>query len=346
MNRNSLRSAKIMGYVISLVFLLIHFLMYNLFSYYGVTPMAHFNIGSIIFYLLTLIMNYYGMVRLYIITTYLEVLAHMTLAIYYVGWNSGFQICLLGMNIMGFYSEYLSRSMKLKPIPGIFLSLLGMIGYIGAYIDNYHNGSAYALPDHVNYILQILWAIIVFVITTAFLKLLIEIAFRNENYLSDKAGNDELTGLNNRYSIHSYFAETVRKDPEKYWIAIIDIDDFKMVNDHYGHNYGDYVLKTIADLSRKELAEEKICRWGGEEFLIIGRLDPDLSSAVEKMENLRKTIARYDFSYEGTHIRLTITGGIAAYENDMNVESWIDKADELLYQGKNSGKNKIVSAVS
>ena len=70
----------------------------------------------------------------------------------------------------------------------------------------------------------------------------------------DKAGSDQLTGLNNRYNGLEFLNETLMKDPAACWIAIIDIDDFKAANDSYGHSYSDYVLRTIASIMKEKLS--------------------------------------------------------------------------------------------
>ena len=124
--------------------------------------------------------------------------------------------------------------------------------------------------------------------------------------------------------------------------GICDIDDFKLINDNYGHNYGDYVLKTVAKLMKEELSEEIVCRWGGGEFLVIGKNKNNENEAYEKIERVRKLIKEYNFSYEGTDIILTITGGVALYQKGQSVEKWIETADQKLYEGKNSGKNRII----
>ena len=125
------------------------------------------------------------------------------------------------------------------------------------------------------------------------------------------------------------------------WIAMADIDNFKHINDTYGHNFGDYVLQTLSELMQKEIEDSDICRWGGEEFLIIGH-GKDIDKAYKVLEQFRSYVEAYNFSNKGSETNLTITIGLAKYEAGLNMTDWVSIADKKLYAGKYSGKNKIV----
>ena len=124
-------------------------------------------------------------------------------------------------------------------------------------------------------------------------------------------------------------------------MAIIDIDDFKNVNDTYGHNCGDYVLKKIAEIIK--VSDEYVpCRWGGEEFILIGKSASDMDHINELMNRLREAIAKTDFVYEDNRLKITITIGIEEHTQDITIENWISRTDEKLYHGKKSGKNVVI----
>ena len=123
---------------------------------------------------------------------------------------------------------------------------------------------------------------------------------------------------------------------------MLDIDDFKAVNDTYGHNCGDYVLVTLAKLMKEIFADSSCSRWGGEEFLIFDDKYKEKEAVIEKMELLRKTVDEYAFDYDGRRLHLTITAGIAFYEKGLSKEEWINKADIKLYEGKKSEKNRAI----
>lgn len=156
---------------------------------------------------------------------------------------------------------------------------------------------------------------------------------------------DPLTNLNNRRSGQIKFEQirrTARKYGQTYCIAMGDIDFFKKVNDTRGHDCGDYVLKTIAQLFQDFMKEKGyVSRWGGEEFLFVfSGFNGD--DTYPMMEELRKTIENYTFSFFNHEFHLTMTFGVEEYSSRFGTEEAIKKADEKLYIGKEQGRNKVV----
>ena len=154
------------------------------------------------------------------------------------------------------------------------------------------------------------------------------------------AHTDRLTGLFNRHFMMSELMEATQTEGDKF-VAMADIDFFKRINDQYGHNAGDYVLRTISKLMRELCPNGKVSRWGGEEFLIFssGSAEKD---GFELMEKIRTTIESYDFTFEGTKIHVTITAGVSDYVKGTSVDKWINEADEKLYYGKKNGRNRVI----
>jgi len=125
----------------------------------------------------------------------------------------------------------------------------------------------------------------------------------------------------------------------KYTLAIIDIDKFKLINDNYGHDVGDYVLKDLAALiSNKIRSTDIFARWGGEEFVLI--LDTaDLLQAQNIADNIRKEVEIFKFK---TVNKVTISIGISEFKNKNDTfEDIFKKADQALYQAKSTGRNKV-----
>ncbi|MCR5544080.1 MAG: GGDEF domain-containing protein [Eubacterium sp.] len=330
--------AKIICYSMDIIFLCIHFLMLYIFASNDVSPMVKFNIFSITFYACSLLAIRFDFLRFFIIASYMEILLHMTLAIIYTGWGNGFQITIIGINSLAFFAEYVGRSLRGKYVPAAPLGILGMILYIFSYIFVYKNGVLYPLSDKTSFFLQIMWALVVFLILIACLYLFTLLSFHSARLLSIAATKDKLTELPNRYHITKYEKEYLSPDR---WIALADIDDFKKINDTYGHNFGDFVLKKLAELMQKELKHTDICRWGGEEFLIIGN-GKNIDKAFKELDNFRKTIEEFTFAEGDTETRLTITIGLASYKQDISMTEWINIADKKLYAGKYSGKNQVI----
>jgi len=161
---------------------------------------------------------------------------------------------------------------------------------------------------------------------------------------------DPLTGIANRRSLDEVLEQTVSSCQAKRTtasFAMVDIDDFKLVNDRYGHRIGDVVLVELAALlSRNVRANDFAARYGGEEFSIVL---PGLSyqRASEVLERLREAIARERFAGgELSHpIRLTVSIGVAAFPYDADTASnLVEQADSALYFAKRNGKNKVIGA--
>ena len=203
----------------------------------------------------------------------------------------------------------------------------------------------YSLPSEIEFRLQIAWGVIVFSIVIAFLHIFVELAFRGEEFLARRASRDELTGLHNRYYIMDHLKRVQKTEGlDDYYVAMMDIDDFKKINDQYGHNFGDYVLKTLAGILENNQCGAKACRWGGEEFLMVGKaVNNSMSEQCILLDGLRSTVRECDFTYNGQTIHATITMGVAGYEQGRSIEEWIGIADKKLYVGKYSGKDKLVS---
>ena len=123
---------------------------------------------------------------------------------------------------------------------------------------------------------------------------------------------------------------------------MIDIDHFKKFNDTYGHQLGNHVLKTIADILKSQARVVDVCaRYGGEEFVMILR-ETDNPQASVLSERIRSTIFAYPFKHDGIKTQLSVSIGIASFPKDAdNAEELIKKADEALYMAKESGRNKV-----
>ena len=195
------KKVKLLGYGTTVSFLLIHIAMYLLFRRYGVTPMANFNLFSIAFYIATTVMLKREMLWLYSVTVYLEVVLHMSLAVIFVGADSGFQVTLIGLNALGFYVEYLSGRVKSRRVSGVILCSIGMVMYIATYIFSQLSPAPYQLPRQVSFWLQIGWGVICFGVNIVFLKIFVTITNRSERILSDAStqANSMITALSSDY---------------------------------------------------------------------------------------------------------------------------------------------------
>ena len=165
--------------------------------------------------------------------------------------------------------------------------------------------------------------------------------------LEQLVNTDALTTLWNRRAMNEHLA-TLAKNSGKYKsdfsVVILDIDFFKKVNDEYGHGMGDFVLKSLSYLFKTYMdGKGHVARWGGEEFLLTFE-NMDYDRAISYMETLRKRVEDQEFTFKDTTIRITITAGIEEYRSTVGIDQLLTKADEKLYLGKTSGRNRVVSA--
>jgi len=159
------------------------------------------------------------------------------------------------------------------------------------------------------------------------------------------ASFDELTGLHNRRYILERMEEKlpeIRRHQLDCCLVVMDVDHFKNVNDVYGHIAGDEVLRTLAQILRRELRQGDIfARYGGEEFLIMLPMT-ELASAEALVERLRKAIEKQTYMFEDEIISVTSSFGITQHALHDTVDKVIDRADKALYQAKLTGRNRIV----
>ncbi len=165
----------------------------------------------------------------------------------------------------------------------------------------------------------------------------------------EAAITDALTGLYNRRYMESHLGTLVEQAAARgkpIAVLVLDIDFFKAVNDTYGHDAGDDVLREFAIRVRKSIRGiDLACRYGGEEFVIV-MPETDMAVAATVAERLRRRIATEPFPIEQGHknIEVTISIGIAALETaDDNAASVLKRADQALYRAKRDGRNRVVA---
>ena len=160
--------------------------------------------------------------------------------------------------------------------------------------------------------------------------------------LKEMATTDSLTKLYNRRYFMDQLLQYVGKDNEPLSLILFDVDNFKKVNDTYGHSAGDMVLMTISNIFKLILPEEDvISRWGGEEFMIC--LPNTLSfQAFNLAEKLRIEVSKYAYRCDNILFHCFITGGVVQYSREFSPEKNITKADRALYLGKSAGKNLCI----
>jgi len=154
------------------------------------------------------------------------------------------------------------------------------------------------------------------------------------------AQTDQLTGILNRREFF-YQVGAMEGKFKTYSMVMIDIDNFKMINDTYGHAIGDSALKLITQTIKSYIREsEPFGRIGGEEFAIM--LPLPLSQAYERSEIIRHAVEESRLLREKIDLRMSISIGIASQKDISNIDELLNKADKALYEAKKQGKNKVL----
>lgn len=173
------------------------------------------------------------------------------------------------------------------------------------------------------------------------LKILNETLKANMQILNRVAYRDELTGLYNRRFVVEKLAQDLMEPNRQDALVMIDVDDFKHVNDCYGHDAGDMVLVCISNIMESVCRRHKVVRWGGEEFLII-LMAVTKQECYEVCEEIRKEIQAFPFLQGNTTFYCTVTLGISLYDKEQSFKMNMTHADMALYRGKKTGKNRTV----
>ncbi len=168
---------------------------------------------------------------------------------------------------------------------------------------------------------------------------------RNEqaNKLERLSTKDALTGVYNRRSLDDRLQQFVlqqKRQSARAALIILDLDNFKQVNDHYGHGAGDQVLKRVADtISKRIRATDQLYRYGGDEFVVFVN-DASLQQTLGLAEDLRARVEATE-AMEGTNVSISL--GVAVYKPEQTPTEWLDSADVGLLSAKSAGRNQVVS---
>jgi diguanylate cyclase (GGDEF)-like protein len=173
---------------------------------------------------------------------------------------------------------------------------------------------------------------------------------RSELRLLELAQTDALTGLSNRIRLKEVFERERRRSAREgtpFALIVLDLDHFKSINDDYGHEAGDLMLRRVAETLKQCLrASDLPARLGGEEFGVL-LPNTDAAHAAEVSEKIRSRIASMELAFEGQTLRVTLSGGIAELGADgKDLRSLLRAADDRMYVAKESGRNQVIVATS
>lgn len=336
--------------LVNTTFLFIHVAMFFMFTYFHVYMMTFVNLVSITSYLVGYYYIYHNRYMIVFYITYFEVLLHLVLATIAVGTQCGFWILGTALTPYIYFTEkgfIAGPGVKHIKHP-IAYQCLAVFGIIFSYIWSYLKGSIYSIDSSVALGCMIVLLIVLMatlgLVMNYFIYQIQEMEaqlIQQKDMFSDLSKHDALTGLRNRRSIEDHFNRAITEKRD-FCVIMCDIDDFKKINDTYGHSCGDYVLKHISQMMKQAVRKRDIvCRWGGEEILIYLPECP-MFRAKEIAENLRRNISEEHFEYDEQKLQLSMTFGVTKSKKGEELEEIVKRVDEYLYKGKAAGKNCVI----
>ena len=322
---------KVNALILGMVFFLM-----GCFAYCGATFLVYFSIPTALIYLYGFYLILHDKLGNYVRMVYLWITLYMSICTIFLGNKFGFHLYSMSMIPILFYTEYMAYKMKTRKVETTFYGILVFIMYLVSTAHATYVGPVYNIDTRYAGIFWFTNSVIVLGFLTYYSRLLIRRIIDSDKKLTERANTDRLTHLYNRHYMMKRLNEAY-DDDKNHYIAMIDVDNFKSINDKYGHSAGDEVLKKIASAMGEVCSDCKVSRWGGEEFLIL------TDDGTETIEKLRQAVENINVEYEGQEIKVTITAGVEEKDKSVALNKWIVAADEKLYIGKQNGKNTVIA---
>lgn len=350
MDATEIKTTKMLFKIVGSLILIIHCAIFAVTLYLGIVPMMYYNIFSIISYVICLCFVNKGYFNQIFLFAYLEIIVHSYLAAVCIGWTFGFALYMIALVPVGFYMEYFINADKHNIKTPFLLGIMDFLIFVicqmlSSFVEPLYAGiSSFMRQTIYNFN-----AMCTFGMLLGFSVIFLKELNRNHDGLVEineklnrMAKIDVLTGLFNRRGMKP-FLDRCASSGVSFCIGMCDIDDFKNVNDSYGHDVGDEAISEVARIIRADIKpDDHVCRWGGEEFVFL--MDKsDINDAIKIAEKIRSDVENNALEIYGKRISFTITIGVTEYIQGEDVDKTIIRADTMMYSGKRSGKNKVVS---
>lgn len=325
---------------------IVHFILIFIFWWLGIYALVIFNAISVVLYNLLVVLVRRERYIAAFNFAYGEIFLHTFIANLLVGYKFGFQLYTISLIPVSFYIAFTLERFKNRILMPLFYATLSLVVFAGCRVWDLLMGSYYTIHDVQKEIVVYVFNVVVaygmmIVFSILFLLEIYQFQYKLKqanSKLEYLAGVDPLTGLLNR---RKFFEQIREKKEDVTFMLLCDTDDFKAVNDSYGHECGDIVLVEIAKAFTKNFPEPNmVCRWGGEEFCVASL--GNWEGIQRKAELLRKDIEGISILYEGNQISATITIGVAECRGYTDLKEAISEADSKMYEGKQRGKNCVV----
>lgn len=323
-----------------------HVLFTGIFVFMHIVPLIIYHIFSSAFYAVLYLLIQKSYFRTIVSLFHIEVIIFSCVSSILIGWDTGFSFYIIILLTLVYFWPYQNKTIS------YLFSAIEVIAFIllKVYTTSHKPAITIDNPGYINafYFFNVLASFSIILFASFISKVssaLIEQDLIDSNYkLQEMVNYDALTHLWSRQFLTDMFNQKVSTGADIV-IVMADIDNFKAINDTYGHICGDYVLAQLASILREQCPEKSgTCRWGGEEFVIMFYGDT-LDSILQDIEEIRKTIAAYPFKYNDALLHITMTFGISSTNEAASLKDLILLADERLYEGKQAGKNTVVFPV-
>ena len=338
--------------ILSIAVIVVHVMMVFLFHIMGVWQLSLYNIIVTAYYSYCYTVVREGKVRQGYILTFIEIVVQMIFTTLIIGWDGGFYAYVIALVPLYYYiNMFLGRGSD-HPFTPFLWSMITFGIFLGTYILSLHISPVMELPHAqsvVVFVYNTFFAFQLIIWMSHFLvlgykKSLNAMAERNAT-LDEAAGQDPLTKLYNRRTMEESLDEALeaaKKNGTIFSLVMGDIDFFKRINDTYGHDCGDDALVAVAEILKACVRDgDIVCRWGGEEFLLLVSGNRGVATTVA--ERIRSRIENNVVEFGGNQIKFTMTLGVSTYAPGYSLDALINQADENLYYGKEHGRNQVVS---
>lgn len=315
--------------------------------------LALYNVAAVAFYIALVASVKTMKIGTPLILSSIEVVAHIILCTVRVGNDWGFSYFIFSMISIIFYTVLTFSGFKRKEVACIVYAIVYLTSFAANYLVAeftkpmaHYSASWRRAFAFINIAFSFLFIVISMILIEWDVVHNTKTMASKNNQLDEMANRDPLTKLFNRRHMNEclqHKLDELQRYGKVFGIIMGDIDNFKSVNDTYGHDMGDEVLVAVAEALNQSIRDQDVvCRWGGEEFLIA--INGNKAITVEVAERMRKSVSDLEIDVGNDRIlKITMTFGVTESITGYSIDKLVSIADDNLYKGKTSGKNKVVS---
>ena len=330
--------------LINTTLLLIHLAFAVVYARLGTPALFYYNLFSIAVFMAGYVAVLREWTTAYYIAAYSEVYLFTTLNLLLLGWGCGFELYCFSYAISIQLVSFMMARERVAKSMYIIVGGITAVYFLAMRLVTWEVSPVYSVPEEARRGLYLANALIALTLCVNYVGLFTRIVYLLASDLHYDSTHDALTNLYNRREMWDLMDNDRVAEHGGAAVAMVDIDDFKQINDTLGHETGDEVLRALAErLKALEGGGLYTSRWGGEEFVIFcGRDDAAYYSIRRRLEDFVRRCAATPVMVGERRVDFTVTVGLVMADHTADVQSLVNRADELLYEGKQSGKNRLV----